>query len=713
MKRSPTHTMSFKALGLTGGVITANPANVEYTLKTNFGNYPKGELAVSMLVDFLGHGIFNSDGEQWLWQQKAASYKFNKRSLRNFVVDTVRFEVVERLLPLLERAERDGRMLDVQDVLECFAFDNICHVAFDEDPACLARGKHGLAPERRERVVAGLARSDDFLSRFAASGEHSNESLQSEEASTPPRPPCKRPRHADHPVLPDDLVVGHILARVPAAAVVRLRAVCRAWRAALTSDHFVRDGHRRRPPGDRLLRAGGSATAAFYTCKLASEGSGSSAARELVTVGNLRAEDDLVVLTTKPCNGLTLLFQASSSEYYVCNLSTGEHVSLPPYAAAAKPDPYDDGAYVRSSTGLGFDPAAGEHKVVRLYEEEKERGQERCEMYSLVSGGGWRPSAGRVTPGVTRCLEGRSPVFLNGCFYWHMDTARLGAVEASILLGSPPVRVILSLSLATEQFGWIPTPEELAREVSHLAELDGSLCAVVDLGLVAEEYELWTWSGTAAPSTPSASWWRRCRISLTNLERPMRDELGLGLRVLPLCTSPDGKVLLATSRHKVYAYDAGSNRVDTVFSMHHWVDVPVEPALMLNIALHEESVVAVGGGRRRRGDVGRRLKMEVGKSGVVVGKRAGRLDRHPSDPKPEAFQMMKRMIGLAKIFKGHGPHFYYQKWTQDYKVLKKTADSGDEAGWTHNIGFPRWCLQTAGALSTATKGITARMQRRD
>uniref|UniRef100_A0A0D3HFG2 Uncharacterized protein n=1 Tax=Oryza barthii TaxID=65489 RepID=A0A0D3HFG2_9ORYZ len=573
---------------------------------------------------------------------------------------------------------------------------------------------------------------------------------ESEEASTPPRPPCKRPRHADHPVLPDDLVVGHILARVPAAAVVRLRAVCRAWRAALTSDHFVRvrralrtatddgrpeivffapaaaggsataafytcklasDGsgssaarelvtvgnlpaeddlvvlttkpcngltllfqassseyyvcnlstgeHVSLPPyaaaakpDPSLLRAGGaggSATAAFYTCKLASDGSGSSAARELVTVGNLPAEDDLVVLTTKPCNGLTLLFQASSSEYYVCNLSTGEHVSLPPYAAAAKPDPYDDGAYGRSSTGLGFDPAAGEHKVVRLYEEEKERGQERCEMYSLVSGGGWRPSAGRVPPGVTRCLEGRSPVFLDGCFYWHMDTARLGAVEASILLGSPPVRVILSLSLATEQFGWIPTPEELAREVSHLAELDGSLCAVVDLRLVAEEYELWTWSGAAAPSSPSASWSRRCRISLTSLERPMRDELGLGLRVLPLCTSPDGKVLLATSRHKVYAYDAGSNRVDTVFSMHHWVDVPVEPALMLNIALHEESVVAVGGGRRRRGDVGRRLKMEVGKSGVVVGKRAGRLDRHPSDPKPEAFQMMKRMIGLAQI----------------------------------------------------------------
>uniref|UniRef100_A0A0A9GEP8 Uncharacterized protein n=1 Tax=Arundo donax TaxID=35708 RepID=A0A0A9GEP8_ARUDO len=236
MKRDPTHTMSFKALGLVGGAITANPANVEHILKTNFGNYPKGELTVSMIEDFLGHGIFNSDGDQWLWQRKAASYEFSKRSLRNFVVDAVRFEVVERLLPLLDRAALGGRTLDVQDVLERFAFDNICRIAFDEDPACLAeegmaapqsaefmrafndaqnaimarfmspfkslwRVKrvldmeperrmrealgtiHGYASrivrERRERGEAGgLACRNDFLSRFAASGEHSDESLR-------------------------------------------------------------------------------------------------------------------------------------------------------------------------------------------------------------------------------------------------------------------------------------------------------------------------------------------------------------------------------------------------------------------------------------------------------------------------------------------------------------------------------------------------------
>ncbi|OEL12962.1 Cytochrome P450 94B1, partial [Dichanthelium oligosanthes] len=205
LKGDPTHTRSFKALGFIGGVITAHPANVEHILKTNFANYP--------------------DGEQWLWQRKAASYEFSKRSLRNFVVDAVRFEIVERLLPLLYRARQDGRTLDVNEVLERFAFDNICRVAFGEDAACLAEVAaprsaefmravndaqnvnslwrlkrilntepekrmrealgtiHGYADrivrQRRERGEAGLSiRDDHFLSRFAASDEHSDESLR-------------------------------------------------------------------------------------------------------------------------------------------------------------------------------------------------------------------------------------------------------------------------------------------------------------------------------------------------------------------------------------------------------------------------------------------------------------------------------------------------------------------------------------------------------
>ena len=136
-KRSPTtRTMAFKAPGLPGVVITANPDNVEHIAKTSFANSPKGDFLPSKLEDFLGHGIFNFDGEQWLWR-KAASVEFSKRSLRKFILYSVQSEVVGRLLPLLEQAERHGRTLDMQHVFECFTFDNICHVAFGEDPGLL------------------------------------------------------------------------------------------------------------------------------------------------------------------------------------------------------------------------------------------------------------------------------------------------------------------------------------------------------------------------------------------------------------------------------------------------------------------------------------------------------------------------------------------------------------------------------------------------
>ncbi|URD88607.1 cytochrome P450 [Musa troglodytarum] len=137
--------MTFRSPGQVGGVITANASNVEHMLKSNFENYPKGERSFRMLVDFLGHGIFNSDGEEWKCQRKQASYEFSKRSLRNFMVDTVQSEIAHRLLPLLRRAGEKGETMDLQSVLERFAFDSICKVVFDEDPACLAEDTVGDA----------------------------------------------------------------------------------------------------------------------------------------------------------------------------------------------------------------------------------------------------------------------------------------------------------------------------------------------------------------------------------------------------------------------------------------------------------------------------------------------------------------------------------------------------------------------------------------
>ncbi|KAJ0962805.1 hypothetical protein J5N97_027927 [Dioscorea zingiberensis] len=138
LSASPTNTISFHVLSNVRGIITANPSNVEHILKTNFDNYPKGPRFIHHLQDFLGRGIVNVDGHLWRVQRKTVSFEFNTRSLRNFVVVNVQHEILSRLLPLLRKSSRTGAAIDLQDVLERFAFDNICKFAFNEDPVCLS-----------------------------------------------------------------------------------------------------------------------------------------------------------------------------------------------------------------------------------------------------------------------------------------------------------------------------------------------------------------------------------------------------------------------------------------------------------------------------------------------------------------------------------------------------------------------------------------------
>ncbi|KAI4348572.1 hypothetical protein L6164_009281 [Bauhinia variegata] len=139
LSECPTNTAEFARPGRVHGILTANAENVEHMLKTNFENYPKGQKLISLLQDFLGRGIFNADGELWKVQRKTASYEFNTKSLRNFVMENVTVEIQSRFLPILSRAasSRPKRVLDLQDILERFAFDNICKLAFNVDPGCL------------------------------------------------------------------------------------------------------------------------------------------------------------------------------------------------------------------------------------------------------------------------------------------------------------------------------------------------------------------------------------------------------------------------------------------------------------------------------------------------------------------------------------------------------------------------------------------------
>ncbi|CAL5357408.1 unnamed protein product [Camellia sinensis] len=118
-------------------VFTANPSNVQHILKTHFHNYQKGDIFRTNISDLLGDGIFNADGENWKFQRQVASHEFNTKSLRKFIETVVDIELSDRLIPILSAAAANKTVLDLQDILQRFAFDNICKIAFGHDPAYL------------------------------------------------------------------------------------------------------------------------------------------------------------------------------------------------------------------------------------------------------------------------------------------------------------------------------------------------------------------------------------------------------------------------------------------------------------------------------------------------------------------------------------------------------------------------------------------------
>nr|KYP72742.1 Cytochrome P450 94A1 [Cajanus cajan] len=137
LSQSTTNTIVVQRLGARRTIITANPQNVEYILKTNFNNFPKGKPFTEILGDFLGQGIFNVDGELWLAQRKLASHEFSTKSLREFFMHTLEREVCERLLPVLEALSNEKKVVDLQELLGRFSFNVICKFTLGTNRCCL------------------------------------------------------------------------------------------------------------------------------------------------------------------------------------------------------------------------------------------------------------------------------------------------------------------------------------------------------------------------------------------------------------------------------------------------------------------------------------------------------------------------------------------------------------------------------------------------
>ncbi|GAV81736.1 p450 domain-containing protein/Arch_ATPase domain-containing protein, partial [Cephalotus follicularis] len=140
--------------------VTCDPKNMEHILKTRFDNYPKGPTWQAVFHDLLGEGIFNSDGDTWLFQRKTAALEFTTRTLRQAMARWVSRAIKLRFCPILETAQLKAEPVDLQDLLLRLTFDNICGLAFGQDPQTCAQGlpENGFATAFDRATEASLQR---------------------------------------------------------------------------------------------------------------------------------------------------------------------------------------------------------------------------------------------------------------------------------------------------------------------------------------------------------------------------------------------------------------------------------------------------------------------------------------------------------------------------------------------------------------------------
>ncbi|KAF3795290.1 Cytochrome P450 52A2 [Nymphaea thermarum] len=119
-------------------IATSDPRNIEYILKSNFENFPKGKEFSDAFLELMGSGIFNSDAESWLVQRKMANAHVHSKLFHQFMARTTQEIVESQLIPILKRSAQSEQPIDIQDVLLRFTFDATCKAVFGESPRCLS-----------------------------------------------------------------------------------------------------------------------------------------------------------------------------------------------------------------------------------------------------------------------------------------------------------------------------------------------------------------------------------------------------------------------------------------------------------------------------------------------------------------------------------------------------------------------------------------------
>jgi F-box interacting protein len=288
---------------------------------------------------------------------------------------------------------------------------------------------------------------------------------------------------------------------------------------------------------------------AVYSCSLSGRGD-----ELLFTLDNARV--NLVDVSPASCHGLTLLYDAVAPAYSVCNAATRAVTQLPPC--------YD---VPNATAGLGFDAQTKKYKVVRFFQGRGHENQRYfCEIYTLGDwyGDDWRPvSCGvpfrfcRFAHSATRNTVFRKmqPVFADGFLHWLIDP---------FLFDKMPRAAIISFSLTKETFSWVRSPPFVVSG-AHLVKLGDDLCMVRDLreGLPAGSMlEIWK-----LKDYNSGDWSLNLQIDLSgHVPRDFMEPHSVKvIGSFGRCKSSK-KIIIATSKYKVFVYDTLSRALETIHS---------------------------------------------------------------------------------------------------------------------------------------------------
>ncbi|XP_051124908.1 alkane hydroxylase MAH1-like [Andrographis paniculata] len=117
-------------------VFTCDPANIHHIFSKNFSNYPKGP-EFRKIFDILGDGIFNADFELWEVHRRTTQFLLTGAGFHRALEKTVWGKVETGLLPVLDNFYNNGADVDLQEIFQRFAFDNVCKIVLDYDPRSL------------------------------------------------------------------------------------------------------------------------------------------------------------------------------------------------------------------------------------------------------------------------------------------------------------------------------------------------------------------------------------------------------------------------------------------------------------------------------------------------------------------------------------------------------------------------------------------------